>query len=211
MERGKIIVLEGNSNTGKTTLAKNLEQKGFVYIPGVRQFGIENGLEIPDIPKNEDEEYENQIALFAIERKRMERALEIARSGKNVVLDRSYLAIIAVAHALDEKGTCMGAYANSMRVYLGFMKRLAKDGLLPDKYLFLTAGVEELQRRNKTRSHVLSDTWMEKGMLDSQEEFFTKYRNKYPKKASVVETDGKSPEEITEEVLRILGINERER
>lgn len=211
MKRGQVIVVEGNSNTGKTTLAKNLEKKGFVFIPGVRQFGIENGLEIPDIPTNQDEEFANQAALFAIERKRMEKAMEIAKTGKNVVLDRSYLAIIAVAHALDEKGTCSGAYSNSMREYLGFMKSLARDGLLPDKYVFLTASIEELQKRNKTRSHVLSDTWMEQTMLDSQEDFFTRYRNKYPAKAYAIETSGMAPDEITEEVLKILGIDEKER
>ena len=71
MERGKIIIIEGTSCVGKTTLCSNLEKMGWVVIPeAIRYLEKETkkkGDAASPIPDKQIEEEYYQTQLFRIE------------------------------------------------------------------------------------------------------------------------------------------------
>ena len=73
---GKISVIDGTSNAGKTTICENLKgrAKNVFIIPEARLF-IEmyniRKLNIPSIPKNAEEEKKNQKFFFELELKKI--------------------------------------------------------------------------------------------------------------------------------------------
>lgn len=90
-----LYIIEGTSNSGKTTTSKFLGEISNVEI-------ITEYMEHPSSPKpskNLEEEFRNQQIFFEIEKERMILASSLLANNKVVFLERSYLSILAVSYA----------------------------------------------------------------------------------------------------------------
>ena len=99
MKKGKIIALEGVSNTGKTSTCNILRKyENCIIIPEAAEWMSSS----PKSSKNYEEEIKNQKLFFDMEKKRMEYAKKQANTGKNVIVDRTALSTLAIAYANEK-------------------------------------------------------------------------------------------------------------
>lgn len=99
MKRGKVIAIEGVSNTGKTTTCDILKKyEDYIIIPEVADWMSSP----PKSSKSYEEEVKNQKIFFKIEKKRMEYARRLADNGKNVIVDRTALSTLAISYANEK-------------------------------------------------------------------------------------------------------------
>lgn len=101
MNRGKIIVVEGPSNSGKTTTCQNMKNYSNCVVIDECMVYEKNP---PRPSKNYEQELQNQEFFFEVERRRMKRATTLALEGKNVILDRCALSIVAISYAFEKLG-----------------------------------------------------------------------------------------------------------
>ena len=173
MERGKIVIIEGTSCVGKTTLCQNLEKLGWYVVPeAIRYLEKETqkkGDEASPIPGSEEEELFYQDQLFRVELEKMIEANEISKKGINVVIDKSAIATIATAKAFEVEKGFKGTFRADCNKYLNMVRKLESLGLIEyDMFILLTADYNTILERNITRNHVLDGIWIDKMTIDSQ-------------------------------------------
>lgn len=219
---GKIIVIDGTSNAGKTTLCENMEKNiGNVgIIPGASLFAKmhqEKYPKIPAIPKNKDEEKENQEFFFKLELDRLIEANKIAKQRKDVFMDRGVLEILSVAYSFESIKGWNGIYENAVKLYKKFIAIANKNGIdLPDEYIWLQADSKEIVRRNKTRQiergQVLSECdWIETNLINKQIEFFNKLCiPENEDKIHLVDTNNMTKRNVFAYVCNLLKLKEKE-
>ncbi len=78
MKKGMVVVIEGVSNTGKTTTCEILRNNNWVVIPECAEF-MENP---PKSSKNYEEEINNQKRFFEAEIDRLKKAKEFSDHRK---------------------------------------------------------------------------------------------------------------------------------
>lgn len=101
MNKGKIIVVEGPSNSGKTTTCQNMKNYNNCMIIDECMVYERN----PPRPSlNYEQEIQNQLFFFEVERRRMKKATALATEGKNVILDRCALSTVAISYAFEKLG-----------------------------------------------------------------------------------------------------------
>ena len=174
MNRGKIIIVEGTSCVGKTTLCSNLEKNGWVVIPeAIRYLEKETHKKgdeaspVPDKQAEEEEYYQNQ--LFRIELQKIREANYLSNRGFNVVIDKSAIAIIATAKAFEESKGFVGTFSSACSKYFNMLNQLNAEELIEcDGFLLLTTDFDEIKRRNITRNHILEGIWLEEKTINSQ-------------------------------------------
>jgi thymidylate kinase len=101
MNRGKIIVIEGPSNSGKTTTCQKMRKYCNCF---VIDECMEYEKNVPKPSQNYQQEIENQLFFFEIEKRRMNKATMLAMEGKNVILDRCALSTVSIAYAFEKIG-----------------------------------------------------------------------------------------------------------
>lgn len=109
MNRGKIIVVEEPSNSGKTTTCQNMKNYSNCVVIDECMVYEKNP---PRPSKNYEQELQNQEFFFEVEKRRMKKATKLALEGKNVILDRCGLSIVAISYAFEKLGkysTCKHA------------------------------------------------------------------------------------------------------
>jgi len=220
---GRIIVIDGTSNTGKTTLCENLSKnaENIAIIPGASFFARihhEKYPKIPIIPKSAEEEKENQKFFFKLELDRLIEANNKARFGKDVFMDRGVLEILSVAYSFEYIKKWNGIYKNTIDLYEKFVLIANRNGIkLPDEYIWLQADYEEIIRRNKTRQiergKQLSEAdWIEKSLIDKQIEFFNKlFIPENKNKVHSINTNDMTRQEVLSYVCKLLNLKEKER
>lgn len=182
---GKIIVIDGTSNAGKTSLSENLNRniENIATIPEATIYAKLHPQKYTkhiNVPTNAKEEIENQPLFFKIELDRLQEANALAKQGKIVFLDGWILEVLAVAYSFEKIKNWNGIYKNSVLLYQKLLLEVEKQGIdLPDEYIWLQANSDEILKRNKSRQiergQKLSETnWIEKSLINNQIDFFYK-------------------------------------
>lgn len=220
---GKIIAIDGTSNAGKTTLCENLARnvENIGIVPGASLFAkIHQGKypAIPAIPKNAEKEKENQKLFFKLELDRLIEANKMAKSGKNVFMDRSVLEILSVAYSFEIINRWEGIYENARRLYEEYICAVNKIGIeLPHEYICLQACSEEIRIRNEKRKlergQSLSESdWIEEGLIKRQIEFFSKLDIPENKdKFRFIDTDHMTIQDVLNKACELLNLKRKER
>ena len=219
---GRIIVVDGTSNAGKTTLCENIEKsiQDIAIIPGASIFAKnhhEKYPKIPAIPKTIEEEKENQKFFFKLELDRLIEANRMSKLGKDVFMDRGVLEILSVAYSFENIKKWNGIYENAKKLYERFIMITRERKIeLPDGYIWLQADYEEVLRRNQTRQiergqKLSENDWIESDLINKQIEFFDKLcipENK--DKIRLIDTNYMTKQEVLESACRILKLKEKE-
>ena len=175
---GKLIIVDGISNAGKTTLCTTLSNDGVVLIDEVPKFIEINcekyGLKLSStMPQTIEEEKYNQQILFRAEIDRLKMAADIIKSGSSAVLDRSFLSTVAIAYAFDSQNPFKGSYDNARELLKEYIKQIVE--LFKEENVlvfFLDVDKDKIQERNISRNKPLTEDWIDNGFLDKQRNFF---------------------------------------
>lgn len=173
MKRGKIIIVEGTSCVGKTTLCSNLEKLGWIVIPeAIRYLEKETqkkGDDASPIPNKQTEEEYYQTQLFRIELQKIREANYFSNRGFNIVIDKSAIATIATAKAFEESKGFVGTFSSACSKYYNMLKQLNEEEIIEcDGFLLLMTNFDEIRKRNMTRNHILEGIWLEETIINSQ-------------------------------------------
>ncbi|WP_040535343.1 AAA family ATPase [Schleiferilactobacillus shenzhenensis] len=202
MAEGKIILVEGISNSGKTTLCKYMrERDGYTVVPEAIRY-LERRLDAPgddilNVPQSREQEIRNQDILFDLEFEKLFDANYRIKHGQNVVIDKSAYSIVATAYAFRKRGLVPDAYELAEKRFLKFWDKVHEYHLrLPDCNLLLRADAEKSQQRNLSRSHMLRSVWTEESTRSGQETSLEEQFSRLGNSAVLLETTGLSPEEV---------------
>lgn len=160
-----LYVIEGTSNSGKTTTSKILDTIPNISI--IPEF-MDHPLS-PKPAKNLEEELKNQKIFLEIEKERMEQARILLSKNQIVFLERSFLSILSVSYALQKLGKYYG-YTNALNLYNSMINE--SWYIHPETIYVLTASYEEKIKRNKTREKELKENWVEEKFEIYQNEFY---------------------------------------
>ena len=205
MNKGKIIVVEGTSNVGKTSLCKSCELcDQFVVIQEAIRY-LENRIklsqnEIMAIPNNIEVELLNQELLFDIEFEKLFDANIFCKKEKTVIIDKSIFAIMATAYAFEKYKNFKGAFRNSLVLYRKYMDKAKRFGLkLPDKYFLLSVNRKEFEKRNLQRNHILDGEWVDNMIIEKQNKALNSCMKFSSSTLHMIDTSGKTKEEVMSE------------
>lgn len=173
---GKIFIIDGISNSGKTSFCEFLRENGYCVVEEAPAF-IEKNVALGDladtVPKTLDEEKKNQDVLFDVEMERLRVAKDSAMSGKNVVMDRSFLSTVAMAYALDISLPFKGAYDYARELEKRFLAEVnGIDKSVSVNFVFFDVNREVLLERNKSRRKTLDAEWIDEDFLKKQNHLF---------------------------------------
>ncbi len=210
MSKGKIVIVEGTSCVGKTTLCESLQREGWIVLPeAIRYLEKETGKigdEASPIPGSQAEEEYYQDQLFRVERQKIIEANELRKKGKKVVIDKSAIATVATAKAFEEPKGFSGTFKRAYMKYCELVQELERNGLIEcDAFLLLTADYDTIIKRNITRNHILEGIWVDEETIDSQREVLEKMTQqlvgnigKRKIKRGIIDTSRLSKEEVRE-------------
>ena len=222
MNEGKIVIVEGTSCVGKTTLCEKLKNLGWIVLPeAIRYLEKETGKigdEASPIPGSQEEEEYYQDQLFRIEKQKILEANKLKKQGKKVVIDKSAIATIATAKAFEKQKGFNGTFKRSYMKYCEMLQDLKNEGLIEcDAFLLLTANYNTICERNKTRNHILEGVWLEEETIVNQRKVLEKITNeivgsinKDTIKKKILDTSSLTKEEVLNKFEEFLNNWERD-
>ena len=173
---GRIIIIDGISNSGKTTFCEYLKKQGYFVIDEAPLF-MQNHKELGTLPNTVpislEQEKNNQVILYNVELERLKLAREKAIKGENVVMDRSFLSTVAVAFALENDLPFKGAYkyANELAI-LYFNELFNINNYAEINFVFFDVNQSVVFARNKNRDNILDSNWVNENFLMKQRQYF---------------------------------------
>ena len=182
MSKGKIVIVEGTSCVGKTTLCENLKKQGWTVLPeAIRYLEKETkkkGDEASPIPGTQEEEEYYQDQLFRVEKQKILEANELRKQGKKVIIDKSAIAIVATAKAFEKQKGFNGTFKRAYIKYCEMLQEVNNKELIEcDVFLLLTADYNTILKRNRTRNHILEGVWLEEKTIENQRQVLEKITN----------------------------------
>lgn len=221
MSEGRIVIIEGTSCVGKTTLCEKLRNQGWVVLPeAIRYLEKETGKkgdEASPIPGSQEEEEYYQDQLFRIEKQKIIQANELKKQGKKVIIDKSAIATIATAKAFEKTKGFHGTFKRAYIKYCEMLQELKNKGLIEcDIFLLLTADYNTICERNRTRNHILEGIWLEETTIASQRQVLIQMTNavvgsinKNTLKKKILDTSGLTKEQVFDKFNEFLNKFER--
>lgn len=222
MNKGKIVIVEGTSCVGKTTLCENLKKQGWVVLPeAIRYLEQETGKsgdEASPIPGSQEEEEYYQDQLFRVEKQKILEANKLRKQGKKVIIDKSAIATVATAKAFEEQKGFNGTFKRAYIKYCEMLQELKNKGLIEcDVFLLLTADYNTICERNKTRNHILEGIWLKEEIILNQRQVLEKITNqlvgnisKSTIKKKILDTSNLTRKQVLDEVNEFLNNWERD-
>lgn len=222
MNKGKIVIVEGTSCVGKTTLCENLKKQGWVVLPeAIRYLEQETGKsgdEASPIPGSQEEEEYYQDQLFRVEKQKILEANKLRKQGKKVIIDKSAIATVATAKAFEEQKGFNGTFKRAYIKYCEMLQELKNKGLIEcDVFLLLTADYNTICERNKTRNHILEGIWLKEETILNQRQVLEKITNqlvgnisKSTIKKKILDTSNLTRKQVLDEVNEFLNNWERD-
>ena len=219
----RIIVIDGTSNAGKTSLSENIQRniENIAIIPEATIYAkqhVEKYSKTIKVPANVQEEKENQPIFFQIELDRLIEANNLAKQGKTVFLDGWILEVLAVAYSFEKIKNWNGIYENANKLYARLIKAIEENEIqLPDKYIWLQASSEEILKRNKSRQiergQKLSESdWIEVGLINNQIDFFKRlFIKENADIIHLIDTNNLTKGEVFKNVCDLLNLKSKER
>lgn len=173
-----MLIVEGVSCTGKTTLCEELAKSHgfFLAEEGVRY--LERSFnkrreEIMGIPASLEEERRNQDLLFNAEREKLKAAFRARRDGNKVVLDKSALSILSSAYAFNHIEGMFGDVQYATGKLVELVSAFSVEDLRNVKIALLELDQATRQERRLKRDTVLDDTWLDKEVCALQNHFMS--------------------------------------
>ena len=193
-----IIVLDGLPGAGKTTLVKRLvDECDFLEVP-------EMLVEYKD-PEDGFITFDFETYFLKYDVLKCQKALELSKKSKNIVMDKNYLSTIAFNYAVTEckKGD---SYDKVRSWFASHQEALIK----PDCYFFLSIPVE-LSFARKQRKVGGTDFWGSEELLERMKDFFETKANSFDTDVPkyTIDTEG-SQDQVLEKIRTILaGIDKK--
>lgn len=221
MNKGKIVIVEGTSCVGKTTLCENLREHGWIVLPeAIRYLEKETkktGDEASPIPGTQEEEEYYQDQLFRVEKQKILQANELRRQGKKVIMDKSAIATVATAKAFEKQKGFKGTFKRAYIKYCEMLQELKNKELIEcDVFLLLTADYNTICERNKTRNHILEGIWIEEETIINQRQVLEKITSQIIEslgsdtiKKKILDTSNLTKEQVLHEFNELLNNLER--
>lgn len=223
MSIGKIVILEGTSCVGKTTLCESLAAQGWIVLPeAIRYLEDETGKvgdEASPIPDSQEEEEYYQDQLFRVEKAKLIEANKLRQQGKKVVIDKSAIATVATAKAFEVKKWFEGTFRRAYLKYIDLLQELKNRDLVEcDVFMLLTANYDTICKRNKMRNHVLDGIWIDENTISSQRGILEKMIgeivgciSKNDMKKVILDTSNLGKRDVLDRFNNILNRCEREK
>lgn len=223
MNEGKIVIVEGTSCVGKTTLCENLKKQGWIVLSeAIRYLEKETnkkGDEASPIPGTQEEEEYYQDQLFKVEKQKILEANELRKQGNKIIIDKSAIATVATAKAFEEQKGFNGTFKRAYIKYCEMLQELKDKGLIEcDIFLLLTADYNTICNRNKTRNHVLEGVWIEEETIINQRKVLEKLTNQIVGSASqntikkkILDTSNLTRKQVLDEFNELLNNREKDK
>ena len=171
-----MLIIEGVSCTGKTALCKLLAERYgfFVADEGIRYLERSFGKsreEILRVPSSIDEERHNQDLLFDAESIKLHEAFAAAQRGRDVVLDKSALSIMASAYAFGKTKGMFGDIDYARRKMIGLIDEFGIAAFGEVKIALLDLDLDSRRNRRAKRNTALDDVWLDDEITSLQHSF----------------------------------------
>lgn len=190
-----LYVIEGTSNSGKTTTSNFLKEfKNVEIIPEFMVHPLS-----PKPSKSLEEELKNQQIFYEIEKDRMQQASLLLSKNKIVFMERSFVSVLAVSYAFKKLGK-YDAFSNCIELYNKMLKE--HWYINPDIFYVLIASSKEKIIRNNYRNKILKDSWINSDFDFYQNEFYDTMMIDLDRK--FIETDGQEKKYASEYISKNL-------
>lgn len=187
----KMIVLEGISCSGKTSVLHKIVEAG-------GQLVAENGTlsaDFPPLPTNYEESRRNERIILPLEDKRCQVAREMQ---KDAYLDRMLLSSLAISYAWNYGS--FDEFIEDVIDYIGEVDHL----FLSDYTVLLEADLDTINKRNAQRPRLLDDIWVGETEIRRQKEFYEVYAGlAQSENWHIIKTDDRSLDSIVEEIVNL--------
>lgn len=209
MMKGKVIIIDGISNAGKTTLCDFLSKEHNIIIEEVPEFIKRNkekyGVDkLAEIPNNLEEEKFNQNLLLSAEIDRLITALDVINKGYNAILDRSFLSTVAIAYSFNNLNSFNGAYDYARELLKNYFVKInslfKRDELI---FIFLEVNKEKINERNLQRKKPLAEQWINESILEPQRRFFKVLSEEF--QTEIINTTDLATEQIRDIIKNKIG------
>lgn len=202
--RGKVIIIDGISNSGKTNTCHNLLTDNDILIENVSLYVEKLGIILPSSSKKLEEEKRNHNLLLNMEIRRLKDALEIIKNGQNAILDGSFISVVAKSFSDNKTDLMLGIYENSrelLKVYLSKINEMFEKGDV--SFIFLDVNEDVFAERNLKRKIPLSGEVVDEKNLNLQRQFFKIIAQEF--KSDLIDTSNLSVEDINNIVRNKIG------
>lgn len=194
---GRVIALEGPVCAGKTTVLRNLAQRG---LPTLREYGeyvVSAKNDFPSFPPRTKEEALSNFQFFLeLEQQRFADSRQFSNE-RTLVLDRSVLSLLAFEYTAPPF-TGINILPEATR-----MVAEHPGVVFPDKVVYLHVSHEKIVRRRQLCSGFYLELLLDPVFNNGFREFFEKCSEQRPEWVTIVNTH-KSIAKVTQEVLAVI-------